>query len=88
MMTSTTSAATPTPINFQSINDATDILREADYIVCFIQQITLLTKDGLNLSNDGTSGLYYILEGLSERIRNSNRMIEDYRDEVKGAHHG
>lgn len=87
MNTSGTPAPSQTPINFQSINDATDTLREADYIVCSIQQITLLTKDGLNLSNDGTSGLYYILDCLSEKIRNSNRMIEDHIDAVKGAHH-
>ncbi|CAG9934085.1 hypothetical protein [Candidatus Nitrotoga arctica] len=64
------------------------MLREAAYIACFIQQTTLLAVEGFNLSSDGTSGLYYVLEGLIERIENSTRLITDHAASVKGARHG
>lgn len=76
--------ANSTALNY-SINDVRDTLSEARAVATFVQGITLVSGPvrDLHLSAGQTTGLYYTMQDLIDRISRAEGMLEQLNSPKK-----
>ncbi len=57
---------------------AQDVLSEARFIAEFVQSITLVAHGrGVNLDPSQTTGLYYVMQDMLDRVKRSEALLRD-----------
>lgn len=60
-----------------------DFLSEARFIAEFVQSITLVSRGkGVVLDSGATSGLYYVMQDMLDRIKRSEELLSDVDDSL------
>ena len=78
-MTTTNSTA------ITNILDAHDLLSETEFMVSFVQSITIINPKNdaeLSLTSDQVSGLYYVLKNIRNNLNNIGEKIYSARTEL------
>ncbi|SFN69479.1 hypothetical protein SAMN05216386_1656 [Nitrosospira briensis] len=65
------------PDSEHNLLEARDVLSEARYMVEFVNSITLLPRGkGLTLDPIQTTGLFYVMQHVADRIKKSEDLLE------------